>query len=367
MKISYDCRHYLGEKPCRFKRLCPDCPYYEPIGKRVLLIKLGALGDVLRTTSVLHGLRRKYPGCHITWVTDPRAVPLLDECPLIDRLYPYDLATLARLRVESFDLALNFDKEPRATALLMQVRTAEKLGFGMNDLGNLVSLNPETDYSLLLGLSDEIKFRQNAKTYQELCFESARLDYQRDEYAFAVSDERLEAARKRLRELGRKESDRLVGLNVGAGAVFATKCWTIEGFARLAELIAGVEGLRPVALGGQDEAERVRLIREQSHADILAPGTDFEIKDFAAIVAQCDAVVTSDTLAMHIAIALRVPVIALFGATCHQEVDLYGRGEKIVSTLPCAPCYKSHCDRMECMQEIEPEDVFAALRRVLGR
>ena len=55
---STDCRWYLGEKPCRFKRLCPDCPHHAPRGAEILVIKLGALGAVLRTVALLPALRR---------------------------------------------------------------------------------------------------------------------------------------------------------------------------------------------------------------------------------------------------------------------------------------------------------------------
>ena len=66
MFLKSDCRYFIGEKPCKFKRLCEGCGFYEPMGKRVLIVKLGATGDVLRTTLILKPLKEEYAPSHIT-------------------------------------------------------------------------------------------------------------------------------------------------------------------------------------------------------------------------------------------------------------------------------------------------------------
>jgi ADP-heptose:LPS heptosyltransferase len=78
------------------------------------------------------------------------------------------------------------------------------------------------------------------------------------------------------------------------------------------------------------------------------------------VLGKCDAIVTSDTLAMHIAIALEIPIVVLFGSTCPQEIDLYGRGIKLYDGEYCAPCYKKSCpkfgeENMLCMKKITPQ------------
>ncbi|MBI5199796.1 MAG: glycosyltransferase family 9 protein, partial [Nitrospirae bacterium] len=65
-EIRFDCKYFIGEKPCRFKLECNGCDRYSPMGVRICIIKFGALGDVLRTTPLLYALREKYPQCHIT-------------------------------------------------------------------------------------------------------------------------------------------------------------------------------------------------------------------------------------------------------------------------------------------------------------
>jgi heptosyltransferase-2 len=90
------------------------------------------------------------------------------------------------------------------------------------------------------------------------------------------------------------------------------------------------------------------------------------VLEFAAIVGRLDAMVTGDTLAMHIAVALGVPTVALFGPSAPQEIALYGGGERVVTPLDCAPCYRRECDvTPSCMDAIDVETVFGALTRTL--
>ena len=78
--VRRDCKFFKGYIPCTPNKQdgseCLDCSHYQPIGKRILIIKLGALGDVIRTTPLLHRFRTKYPDCHITWLTwSPEVLP----------------------------------------------------------------------------------------------------------------------------------------------------------------------------------------------------------------------------------------------------------------------------------------------------
>jgi heptosyltransferase-2 len=92
-------------------------------------------------------------------------------------------------------------------------------------------------------------------------------------------------------------------------------------------------------------------------------GTDNALLEFAGFISLLDLVVSSDTLGMHLAIALKKPVIALFGPTCPQEIDLYDRGAKLFKGVACSPCYRAACPDAVCMSEITPERVYAEIKR----
>ena len=363
-----DCRYFLGDRPCKFKRTCPGCAKYSPMGKRILIVKLAAIGDVLRTTPLLSGLKRAHPQSHITWVVDKEAYPLLKNIPIIDRLLTFDYSSLLPLEIETFDLIIGLEKEPRGAALVSKFRGREKKGFGMGPEGNIFPLNQASEYAYLLGLSDELKFYQNQKTYPELIFGITELDYQKDEYYLILSEEDTAFADRFARRIGLKKGEVVIGLNTGAGDVFANKAWTIEGYLQLIKELKKALKARILLLGGPKEKERNSKILRKAKGGVIDCGCGNTLGQFAAMVNLCDVVVTGDTTALHIAIALKKKVVAIFGPTCAQEIDLYGRGEKIISSLPCAPCYRRSCQvSPNCMQAIEAKEVMEKIRALLPR
>jgi ADP-heptose:LPS heptosyltransferase len=122
---------------------------------------------------------------------------------------------------------------------------------------------------------------------------------------------------------------------------------------------------RVFLLGGPREKDLNRYLARKSRAGVYNTGTDHSLLEFAGLISFLDLVVTSDTLGMHLAIALKKPVVALFGSTCPQEIDLYGRGSKIFIEADCSPCYKQTCPDPKCMSAIKPELVFSEIRRFI--
>ncbi len=367
MKFSVDCVHYLGEKPCRFDRLCEGCDHYTPPGTKILLIKLASMGDVLRTTTLLSGLAREYPDHHLTWLVDPSSLELLSGLAEIHRLLPYDEASLMRLSIENFDLAICLDKEIRATTLMHKINAKEKVGFTFNPLGGIAPVNRESEYTFALGLSDRLKFTENTKTYQECIFECVRIPYRRDRYRFHLPQEDVKQAGEILGRAGLGPDERPIGLNTGSGRIFATKKWPADRFAVLARRLHDELDVPVILLGGPEERERNRTIEAAAGAAAVNIGTDYPLKVFAAIVDRCAALITADSLAMHLSIALGIPATVLFGPTCHQEVDLYDRGTKVIGRADCAPCYKSACPfEHECMKDITVDRVFDAVVNLLS-
>jgi heptosyltransferase-2 len=344
-----------------------------------VIVKLGALGDVMRTTPVLFAFLRKYPRAHVTWVTKRSAKEMLETCPRINRLVYVDDADnggVLRLLAEEFDEMHCYDKEDSAIALATLIKARRKYGFHMNAQGQMAPINSASEYCFDLGLSDDLKFHRNEKTYQELTYECSELEIPRamDPYDFTLTESDREAARflfKRLKWDVRKGLSRppVIGLNTGAGRVFRTKQWLEEHFAELARSLRRKHKARVLLLGGEDEDTRNKRLATKLKGGAHYPGCGFSIRQFAALLELCDLVVTGDTLAMHLALAVKTPTVVLFGSTCEQEVDLYGMGRKIVGRPPCSPCYKNECDQpewMKCMKEITPGHVHRAVVDVLA-
>jgi heptosyltransferase-2 len=364
--VAMDCRYYIGDRPCRFARTCDGCPEYSPMGIRILILKTGALGDVLRTTILLGGIKRRYPVSHITWITAAQAVPLVPET-LVDRIWTLSPQTLFRLHAEEFDLVLSLDKEPEVTALAMVARSEDKRGMGLDSRGAVYPFNPEMAFYFRLGLDNSLKFFGNRRTYPDLLAEAVRLPYDPllDDYHLDVGEKDRETARRLLAGLGLSSSDPIVGLNTGAGGVFVNKDWTVLGYL---ELIRELERLKvPVLLlGGDRESSRnSEISRRISSPYVREIGSGLTLGVFSAVIEQCRVIVSGDTLGMHLALAMKRRVVALFGSTQPHEIELFGRGEKIITPAECAPCYRRSCDiHPSCMEMIGSGTVLDA---VLGQ
>jgi heptosyltransferase-2 len=330
------------------------------------VIKLGATGDVLRTTPLLPALRRAHAGAHLTWVTRPGTLELLSGLDGIDRLLPLDTDALAHLPAERFDLVLCLDKEPAASGLASRVQATEKRGFLLGSDGTLRPAHPDSDFAYQLGMDDELKFRRNQKTYQQIAFEMAGLSFRGEDYQLALGEADRAHARAAFSTLGAADDEPLIGLNVGAGEAFANKAWRIDGWAELAGLVAERLGLRCVLLGGAADRARMDAVAARATVPLLDPGVTDSLCRFAAVAERCRAVVSGDTLGLHLALALRRRVVAIFGSTCPQEIELYGRGEKLVPKIDCHPCYRRQCDiDPSCSDAVSSGAVFDALERVL--
>jgi heptosyltransferase-2 len=385
--IRFDCTLYNGYKPCRHGNECAGCIHYEPIdgggpdaGKpvtaareatapgdgvtRILIIKTGAMGDVLRTTTLLAPLKRAFPRSRVTWITDRSAVPLLKANPGIDELLEMSDDSSRRVEEREFDLLLNFEKEKQPLALSGRVPARRRLGFAPTRWNTPTVFNPGSRYALLLGLSDELKFRMNRKTYPEIIAEMACVEYRRDHYELGLTPESL-ARQAEIEKLLDGSTGIRVGLNTGCGSVFRTKQWTSDGWAGLVEFLRERSQVSNLLLGGEAERGLNRDIMARSHG-VTDTGCDNSLEQFLGVVNACDVVVSSDSLAMHIAVALGKSVVALFGSTSHTEVDLYDRGEKVVTEFACSPCYLKTCDKAPtCMEALASARVGEAVLRAV--
>ncbi|MFH1707807.1 MAG: glycosyltransferase family 9 protein [Planctomycetota bacterium] len=348
-----DCRHFLGYKPCRFKRLCEDCPECSPMGKRLLIINLDAMGNVLLTTSLLAPLRRAYgDDAHITWITRANALPLLEHNPLLDRVIPYDLEGTMIVRAQKFDAAFNADKAANSCALLNEVTARHKFGFGLSDQGAIVPAAPESGYNFRMGLDDALKFRGNTRPATQILHECMGLEFRRDPYILEQTAEERAFIRDYRTAQG-LDGKAVIGINTGCAPLYAHKRLTEAQYVDLARRLKERFPQAVVALvGGKAETAGNAAIAAAVHGVPSTP-TDLGLRRGIGFEDLCDIVITGDTLGLHIAIALKKFVVAFFTITCPQEIDLYDRGVKVPCLFDCAPCWKRECADLKCIREMD--------------
>lgn len=360
--INYDCKHFKGDRPCTYHKkegvYCEECRYYEPIRYQILIIKLNAVGDVLRTTCILPALREKYKNAWITWVTEKEATQILKTNLFVDEIIELGLSTLLKLQTVVFDIVINLDAAPKSAMLATIAKGKEKFGFTMNQKGFVYPVNVEADEWFRMGIFDDRK-KGNKKTYQQIVKEICKLPLDSNsELILNLTDEEKQFS-KDFAQKHQLHDKKIIGLNTGAGGRWEFKKWTIDGFLDLAKLLRKeFKNCNILLYGGPEEKERNKYLK-QKMPELIDTGCNNSLRQFAALIELCDILVTGDTLAMHIAIALKKKVVVLFGPTSHSEIELYGRGKKIVSPLSCIGCYKTSCDlKPNCMESITPQLVL---------
>lgn len=368
MELRGECRYFPGDRPCRFHKetgvMCPDCSHFSERGTSVLIVKLDALGDVLRTTSVLPALHRAYDPCYVTWVTSMAAMDLFTGNDMVDEVLDSSGSAVPALMAREFDLVINPDASPASCAIASTARGRKKYGFVLSPEGYVVPLNAAAEGWLLMGSFDQLK-RDNRKTYQQVLHDICELDSAGQHIVLNLTDAESnnEAGMRRLLESGSQTP--IVGVNTGAGDRWQYKKWRVDGFIRLIDMLLEETGASVMLLGGTAERERNARIKSHFGARV-ADAWQESLRDFIREVDLCDVVVTGDTLALHVALGLKKRVVALFGPTSPYEVDVYGQGRKIVPALDCVCCYKPVCDnRPSCMDAIDARDVFRAVAEEL--
>ena len=364
MNPTIDCKDFNGYKPCRPGWLCETCQEQKPRGKKILIINLDALGAVLMTTALLPAIKRKDPQSTVHWVTLPMAIPLLQNNPYIDKLWPYDFETISILQAIKYDKIYSIDKAYRSDALANLVRAEEKLGFALDENGAITHFNPEAEYTYRLGIDDDLKFKKNQVTGIQFLARAMTLDYQGEDYVLELTPEEKAWAAAYRRNNGIEKNDIVIGFNTGCSDLFPNKKMTIE---QHLELIGRIQNelpnVRIMLLGGKAESQRNKEIKDRAGAFIINSPTDEGIRRGMVYVDACDLVITGDTSAMHMAIALKKYVVVWFGLSCASEIELFGRGERIIPDLDCSPCWKKSCDTLECIKKLDMDAIFKSAKK----
>jgi heptosyltransferase-2 len=369
MHIALDCRHIKWDRPCKFHKEygahCEGCPHYSRIDFKILIIKLEAVGDVLRTTCILHGLKEKYKDSHITWVTGIAAFPLFQNNNLVDIVLDCSAESLLRMQSEVYDLVFNPDASPNSAILATLAKGKVKRGFGYNEKGHVYPFDQEAQKWFEMGMFDDIK-KANTETYQKIISDMLGAWSSTYDIIFNLDESERSLAEHFAEKHKVSEEDLVIGLNTGAGGRWQNKKWTRKGYLDLIRLIKKeLKGCKILLYGGIEETERNRYLMKREDG-LIDTGCHNTLREFGAMLNLCDILVTGDTMALHIAVALKKKVVALFGPTSQAEIELYSRGKKLFADMDCLCCYRPTCDiKPSCMDRITPEQVFVAIKEVI--
>ncbi len=337
----------------------------------ILIIKQSALGDVLRTTCILSGVKRKYPNSKIAWFTKKSALDLVRTNPYINKIFLYSKESISRLKELKFNIVINLDEDYEACYLTTHFlnKKSKVYGYYINKENKIVpSVSAKYYFDMsLLGEKpkNDILKKANKKTYPELIYELAELDYKKDPPILVLTKEQKRFAQDFLRRYNLKKNDLIIGVNTGAGERWPLKKLPMDKAVELIQKLYKELNAKIILFGGPDEVERNNQIISLSKIPIINAGCGNYLFEMASLMSVCNTIVTSDSLGLHIALALKRNVVVFFGQTAPQEIEMYNQGIKVFTPSDCVGCYSSYDGRTpNCMDGVHVKDLFKAVNEV---
>lgn len=384
--IHFDCKLFEGDRPCKPNKeygvFCSSCSYFEKDELRqnnfpeikhiefapksnanILIIKLDAVGDVLRTTSILPSLRKKYNGSRITWITKKKSYPVLKNNPYINSIY-FSEDNLQNIYSFNFDLAINLDNGKESCSIMENVQAGQKAGYTRIN-GLPFPLNEQANEWYLMGVDDNVK-KENKKTYHTIIHEICGLENVNSRPIMQITDDNRAKAQALKSERGIDKFSDFVLINLGGGNRWQLKKWTKEGYAELINKLSENKNRAIGVIGGEEEkAFYDEVTNMLTHSEnIINLGCSNSTEDFINLIYLASKVFTSDSLAFHIAAALGIYVVVIVGPTSYAELEVFGKGEVVYSSeVDCLVCYLNRCGKViNCMNTISAQRILPLLR-----
>ncbi|MEO8593611.1 MAG: glycosyltransferase family 9 protein [Candidatus Solibacter sp.] len=323
------------------------CTAGKPASRRVLVVRLGAMGDILHTLPAVAWLKQIRPQWELTWLVEPRWSPLLEGNPTVDRVMPLRRESLAgildtrrQLRVMNFDTAVDFQGLLKSALPAAASGARERWGFD----------------------ASQVRESLAARFYtHRICASAAHVVERNLELAAACSGV---AHADGPRAFPLPEGTVSTGLPAGDFVLasplagWASKQWPMEHYGALAARLREELGV-PLVLDGPPGADFTMVEAAMAHHSTLP--------ELIYATRRATAVVGVDSGPLHLAAALGKPGVAIFGPTDPARNGPYGRSLRVLRTAGVATTYKRGAQIDESMRGISPDAVFGALRECLGR
>jgi len=332
-------------------------------GLKILVIKISALGDAILVIPSLRALRKKFPQAYIAVLTAQAYQPILQKCPYIDEVLKFPFKSKgpqglwresSLLREADFDIVVDLQNNRKSHILAYLSGCNKRYGYDNGKFSFLLNKKIKETTSALSPV------KHQARTLGLLGIDSVREDLE-----LWPSDDDEIWARDFISRHKKNESSALIGINLGSSAAWPSKRWPLERIAVLLDKLydAGME----VMLTGKGKDRRLIKRLSQICKNPFIDAVDkTKIMQLACLIKRCSVYITSDSAPLHLAYAMNTPVVALFGPTDSRRHTLSGPEQVVIKKgLACSPCYKRRCREHSCMNDITPEEVFKAVKRLL--
>lgn len=325
------------------------------------------LGDAVMATPILADLRKKWPEATLTVMCQGAIHSLLIGNPYIDEIFSFlrpneflhreparDL--IARIRQGKYDLGILLPNSFSSAWWFWRGNVENRIGYACN-LRSFLLTHP-------LPFPKERGHEHLVRTYKRL-LGPLGIPLSTTLPELFITEEEKSTALQLLLQYNVPQGAKVIGINPGA-AYGSAKCWLPERFREVIEKLLKDPDLYIICFGDQAGAQVVHEICEGLPARVLNLAGLTSLRELMALIQRCTVFLTNDSGPMHIAAALKIPLVALFGSTSDIATGPYEHGDVIHKHVSCSPCYQRTCPiDFKCMKQIGPEEVYAAIKRYL--
>jgi heptosyltransferase-2 len=316
--------------------------------KKILLITLSNIGDVILTLPALDSLKADFPQSHITVLASERAKDIFADNPSVDKFIIYNKRTGFKEKLKLFrDLIKNnFD-------LVVDLKDSF-LGF---------ILKAYSKHPCLTKIPKEIRHMKARHLY----LAGYKSDNPLPKSSFYIGANDAEYITRLLKDGGISNKDNFIVISAGARS--HTKRWPKEKFAELIFKLQEEFGVKVVLVGDKEDAPINKYINESLKGSCLDLGAKTNLRELASLLSKASLVISNDSATMHIASYLDIPVVAIFGITDDSKYGPWSKKSSIVKKeIHCRPCKKAQCKlgTLDCLRLIKVEDVLRQSREMLN-
>ncbi len=335
---------------------------------RILVRSTNWVGDAVMTLPALEAVKKNFPSSSVSVLAKPWVEPVFRNHPAVDDVVILNkgggaftgfgelFRVIRSVRKRPFDLAILFQNAFEAALISWAGGIPVRAGYNTDGRGLLLTHRVARSQDVL---------RVHQVEYYLSLLEQLGLKTEKKDPVLHVSSEERAGAQKRLWDEGVKKGDLLVGLN--AGAIFGgAKKWNAERFARIGDKSIEEWGARVLVFGSAKEIEiGKKVMNGMQHAACDFCGQT-SLREAISLVSMCDIFVTNDSGLMHVASALNVPTVAIFGPTDQEATGPCGQKTRIVNhRVHCSPCLKPECPTdHQCMNGIGVEEVWKVMQEL---
>ena len=339
---------------------------------RILIRATNWVGDAVMSMPAFEAVRENFPEAHITVLARPWVTPLYESHPAANEVIPYKrghgglkdssefLRVIRLIRALHFDMAVLFQNAFEAALIARLGGIKIRVGYNTDGRGFLLS------HSVVRG-TEVLKLHQ--VEYYLTVLKALGWEAPTRDPLLSAAPEAVASIRALLSSRGIKDQDLLIGISPGA-AYGPAKRWPVERFAAIGDRAIKEWGAKVVVIGTEKEkALGDTLVSASAPGAVNCCGMT-GLGDALALIQRCRIFVTNDSGLMHVAAALKVPTVAIFGSTDPVATGPRGKTARIVKqNMECSPCLKPECPvGYRCLLSVQPDDVWREmedLRRIV--